>query len=275
MKIAKEIAGYFIIYLFLLLFTVPAFSHCEPCPPCYTGAHLFNCIGCTYHGCPTCNSADCMYCNYLCQCQSWLAEGWTCCGNGSYCHSEQGYTCCPDAGHCCGPGATCRGDHCCPTEWESCGSGCCDPNNCEECDGGQCKVCGGDPNKTCCGGNCCQYGCCEEELQDELWCISRGCGCNPVVGGSCSDKKEKEAGSTQVYYASGTGSKCRIPQGEVLCYRWRSCQGTGYHTNEICNVLNPDFPEGYCTTWIWPYCQDCAGTGLWRDEYTSNSERCQ
>lgn len=39
---------------------------------------------------------------------------------------------------------------------------CCDTALCETCVGGECKVCGGDPNKTCCYGNCCNKKSCEE-----------------------------------------------------------------------------------------------------------------
>lgn len=250
------------IVMLLNMFTCDAFGTCDPpvCPPCY----------------------------YVEWCE---------CSDEPACEN-----CCN--GNCCPEGTTCSNGHCCPPGQTGCGSGCCDPDNCETCVNGECMVCGGrlyeaccggqcydtrfrkcctdvtpnyicDIDKTCCQGNCCQYGCCKEEIRDELWCISRGCGCDPAVGGGCGDKKEKEAGPTPIYYTSGTGSKCDIPQGKLLCYRWRSCLKAGFHQNEMCLLFDPSFPQGYCSAWLWPYCYDCEGTGLWEDEFTENSERCE
>ena len=198
MKIAKEIAGYFIIYLFLLLFTVPAFSHCEPCPPCYTGAHLFNCIGCTYRGCPSCDTNKCLYCNPLCQCLSWLSEDQVCCGDGHACHTYTGETCCPGEPtyHCCPLGATCCGDHCCGGGYTCCEHGCCNTSQCQKCDGegGTCTYCSGNLDMSCCNGTCydpeTQQCCHGNVIEKDQTCCEDGHGCDEgqtCCGSNCCD----------------------------------------------------------------------------------------
>ena len=162
---------------------------------------------------------------------------------------------CPCAG--CIPGVGCYED--CELD-EHC---CCSSDNSK----GKCCQQG----ESCCNGNCCQYGCCENDLVNEF-CVTRDCGCDPI-GASCSGKTEKEAGPITAYSTSGTGSKCQVPQGEVLCYRWRPCKEAGYHTGEMCIVLDPDIPQGFCTAYLWPYCQDCVGTGEWYD-FMTTSTRC-
>jgi hypothetical protein len=274
---------------------------------------LFSGLGSYAYGCCDIICAPCIEQPNMPFCTSCIPTGCSYCGSGCCCppkHCTNG-VCCPSGQTgcggtiCCSSGETCCDNHCCPSGSTCCGAyGCCDTSTCERaCVGGQCKDCGGDPykacrngecydtrtkkcctditpnyicdiNYSCCQGNCCKDGCCESEIEDELWCLSRGCGCNPIVGGGCSDKKEKENSST-VYYASGTGSKCRKNLGKILCYKWRSCTGAGFHADEACILLNPDVPEGFCSAWLWPYCQDCEGTGIWEDEFTENSQRCE
>jgi len=243
--------SFILAFLLFTTFTVPVLACCPPPqPPCYKcedGVWVWNCSAGQ-----TCCGGVC--CSHACCSGNCCSAGQYCCG-GACCSNR----CC--LGTCCSAGQTaCCGDICYNSATQKC---CTDANSLYIC----------DINQTCCQGNCCQYGCCEEEIKDEMWCISRGCGCNPVIGG-CSGKREREAGPTQVYYSSGTGSKCKIPQGELLCYRWRDCQQAGYHLYETCITIDPYFPQGYCTVWAWPYCQDCEGTGVWRDEFTTSGRRC-
>jgi hypothetical protein len=91
------------------------------------------------------------------------------------------------------------------------GCTCCDPpcnaDTCQSCVNCICKPCGGNPNQHCCSGNCCPGECCEGETTEPLCNKSNGCGCDPAVGGSCSDKKERQpAGGGPFYYTYGTVS---------------------------------------------------------------------
>ena len=253
--------------------------------------------GCAPLGAVCCDGTHCTSDYGCCENIACGLPGNNCCNNGTGHSCPPGYSC-HGAYTCCGPGwSYCPGAvspgpvfDCCPPDYQCLGNGrccpngttlcegpggmwsCCNPSYCNEsCIDGWCQTCGGDPNTSCCNGNCCPHGCCENDLVN-FWCVTRDCGCDPI-GASCSGKTEKDAGPTTAYLTSGTGSKCKVPQGEILCYRWRSCVEAGYHDFEMCIVLNPDFPQGYCNTYIWPYCQDCEGTGEWRDSMTT-STRC-
>ncbi|MHB9069208.1 MAG: hypothetical protein ACYC54_02450 [Sedimentisphaerales bacterium] len=61
-------------------------------------------------------------------------------------------------------GSCCDSSCCSSAECKSCtGGSCvsdCDPADCESCVGGSCEVCGGDPDKFCCNGSCCDNGKC-------------------------------------------------------------------------------------------------------------------
>lgn len=128
---------------------------------------------------------------------------------------------------------------------------------------------------SCCNGRCCPDRCCEGETTEILCNKSNGCGCDPAVGGSCSDKKERQpAGGVAYYtYGAGTGSGCRVYEGDVPCYKWRTCTEAGSHYMEMCWCGDPDVPECYCTAGLWPYCQDCIGDGEWETE-PAPSYRC-
>jgi hypothetical protein len=194
-----------------------------------------------------------------------------------------------DLGWNCGSAQKCCDGDCRSNCGECCGTGCCNLDLCQRCVGNDhCEVCGGDINQSCCGGTCydlrqktcCEgnicgsEGCCEGEIEEGLCYVSRDCGCNPVIGG-CSDSTERQpAGGGQIYVAVGTtGPGCRADQGEVPCSMTRGCTEAGYHQFELCTFINPLIPQGYCTAWTWPYCQDCAGYGEWQIQ-TERSVRC-
>ena len=249
------------------------------CPPCYTGDECFYYI-CTCDSCWGCNNST---------------------GECSVrkCNPVDCKACKMVAGHCVGC-MVCSDD---PNK--TCCSGtpsgkCCRKPYCEECVDGNCKVCGGEPNQACCDGTCydtitqkccrettpahicpkdhqccqgtcCPGECCEGEYDEPLCHQSMGCGCDPI-NASCSEKKERQPGDA-AYYAYGTGSKCKIFEGIVTCYKWRYCTEAGYHYAEFCWCANPHVPECYCTAYVWPYCQDCIGEGEWENN-TAPSYRC-
>jgi len=96
----------------------------------------------------------------------------------------------------------------------------------------------------------------------------RGCGCDPMVG-ACSDKKQLQHKNPAWICIPG-GSKICIDLDKVFCLEWRDCTDAGWSYAEICNVLDPLFPEGYCIMWPWIYCQDCLGTGIWHPVYVTD-----
>ena len=169
-------------------------SPCTPCdPPIYDGAgHFIRCGGCVvdcglckkcvYAGTlgyvcqdkfkypmaccdcqKVCNWNSCEYCDddYFAYCRSYCDPNLcqTCDGNGlcPVCNGDPNKSCC--YGECYRP-KDCKY---CEGTTQSVESTC-DPNQCQDCNTttGTCQVCGGDPNKTCCYGNCCNKKICEE-----------------------------------------------------------------------------------------------------------------
>jgi len=193
-------------------------------------------------------------------CEYWDEQQEECiywCGSGIQCCTDSGEYCCPwdleccqgnCVNHQCSQNEHCCSDavdnYCCPDGEQCCQGSCCEAD--EGCYDGKCYP-------SC--GNC-------EFSFTEGWCMyDEACGCDPLLGG-CDDKKQIRAGETPPRICwDGEGGKC-VNLGKVLCRKERNCDATGYHMGEMCYSIDPDHPEGYCTTGG-PYCQDCEGLGLW------------
>jgi len=288
---SKSIVSVLFCLLLFVSFSSRATACPPPCPDCYYwDDYESKCVWAC--GSNICCGGEC--CNPDNCCSGDECCGSKCC-NGVCCDVDRpccNGVCC-DSGYCCGGEICCEGKkcctqpdpYCCETDETCCDGTCCDSAT-EKC----CDDIGGDDDgyccndnetccegiccpegETCCEGNCCPDGCCEYEVEIP-WCTTRECGCDPVLGG-CDELKER-TNPTKAYWAIGTGSKCRIPQGEVTCYEWRWCEEAGYHAFQVCFYLGPEFPPGYCTSAPSFYCQDCRGAGEWYN-FEVTSTRCQ
>jgi len=188
------------VELLLSAFTNPTMGHFWPeCNDCfYWDWYWMECLpygDCPYGNCPQCYTCrDC-----YCRCTSECCKTSHCTGE---CESCVSCHCVDDDSKCTGC-CICTGGECVDDD-----SGC-NTAGCYECESCGCEYqC--DPNETCCDGTCCPDGCCESE-EEYPFCITRGCGCDPAIGG-CDEKTEKDASSSPgIYWIHGGGSKCQVP----------------------------------------------------------------
>jgi hypothetical protein len=215
---------------------------CNPpaCPSCYTctptGCECQAQCGCggrTCSGCCVCSGCSCVPGSSCPACKS-------CVGCSCECTSE----CCEDSD--CGP----------PGCWNCVSCGCeyqCDPDKCETCVDGSCQVCGGDPNKFCCDGSCCDpvtQVCCDGSCCDKVW--------------------TKETIDSSIEPCSS----CEYSIGEPMCdgtttelESYEKCLNVGVGQGEHCECTNTWQPVGFiynCTiNWDVDKMAWCLLQGAW------------
>jgi hypothetical protein len=138
-----------------------------------------------------------------------------------------------------------------------CKGSCCDPANCETCVDGECKVCGGDPTRICCNGSCCDQAtqCCDNGVCVDK-CEPDGAPCSwtaPPIQSSCPGCTIDDP------------SCCSIDEGllchwEILSQHTTSAKcavcapGCGLIRNDNCVVLKPHVCGNSWLPFIGVYC---------------------
>jgi hypothetical protein len=192
--------------------------------------------------------------------------GWNCGSAQKCCDGD----CRSNCGECCGKYCGCNSANC-----ETCVDGqCvskCDPAKCETCDGhGNCIVCGGDTNKTCCNGSCC----------DKVWksrsieSITEHCSFSDCGAGGCTGTATQTSEYQVCEYASdGTGTACTCTEelrvvGYVYtcetnwdCERILWCAGRGSWCAAVCIVSCPVGAVSACANCLAGASTDCCYGG--------------
>ncbi len=245
--------------LFLSVITNDAFGSGPGCSPCdsydfdgYTGG--WRCMGCIAD-CGTCYSCDTSNPNNpSCKKKFDSRTQSSCCDCRSICNGNDCKSCVSDgSGTCqssCDPNKcqTCDGNGGCPVcggdaNKACCNGSCCDLKKCETCVDGSCKVCGGDPNSYCCGdGHCCPNG--------QTCCGSKGC-CDPATqkccNGSCCDKvwiKKTIPAIVQSCPPCVGNSGC-AGHNIIMAIDYYECSNVGVGSGEHCQCNFHTQPIGY------------------------------
>ncbi len=98
-----------------------------------------------------------------------------------------------------------NGHYCCDSGEECCKGDCCDPDDCKSCIGGSCVMCNGDPDMSCCDGECFNFYthmCCGGNICRQPCCDDWDC--KHCVEGTCLPCLSKPSDYEELMECSGT-----------------------------------------------------------------------
>lgn len=128
----------------------------------------------------------------------------------------------------------------------------CEPNWCETCVDGSCQVCGGDPDKVCCDGTCCDTDDCEKTCVDGSCQVCGGdpdCECVDGECLCCWRLQEHPQGTGDCACSEGTGHCGTYIEAWSISTCERSSSGSKY-----CNITYRQVGSRYAcdesTDWV-------------------------